>query len=131
MKNFHKTIIECLVVFTTFLLISSPVCQSAMSESMVDRIVDAIYLAEGGVKAKKPFGILSVPCRDYKECRVIAKNTVRNNFERWLKHSSSITYLQFLASRYAPIGASNDYQGLNQYWLKNVQFFLYAEDPNA
>ena len=34
-----------------------------------------------------------------------------------------MTYLAFLANRYAPPNASNDPHGLNRNWLSNVEFF--------
>ncbi len=94
-----------------------------------DQIADAIYLAEGGEKAKSPFGILSVKCEGYDHCRQICLNTIRNNrkrYEEW-GHKKFDTYLQFLSSRYAPIGAENDPTNLNQYWLGNVKSFLERE----
>lgn len=94
------------------------------AEISVNKIVDAIYLAEGGEKAKKPYGILSVPCDSEASCRRIAENTVRNNFRRWLDAGAEGDYLEFLARRYAPIGASNDPRGLNQNWLSNVRYFM-------
>jgi hypothetical protein len=89
-------------------------------------IVNAIYKAEGGKKAKKPFGILSVECSGYDECRQICYNTVRNNRKRYADygHKQYDTYLEFLSSRYAPVGASNDPSNLNKNWLKNVRYFL-------
>jgi hypothetical protein len=101
-------------------------CQAAKGESIPDfnRIVDSIYLAEGGAKAKKPFGILSVPCYDYETCRIIAYNTVRNNYRRWQAAGESGEYLEFLAQRYAPLGAANDPRGLNKNWIRNVRYFL-------
>ena len=88
--------------------------------------VEAIYKAEGGKKAKKPYGILSVPCNTKKECRQICYNTVRNNKKRYKEygHKQYDTYLEFLASRYAPVGASNDPTNLNKNWIKNVKYFL-------
>ena len=91
-----------------------------------DQLADAIYWAEGGPKAKKPYGILSVPCSGHDECRRICINTIRNNvwrFKDW-GHREYDSYLEFLASRYAPIGAGNDPGGLNVNWLKNVRWFL-------
>lgn len=95
-----------------------------MSREMSSKIVDAIYLAEGGERAIKPYGILSVPCETKTECRKICENTVRNNYKRWEKAGKPGTYLEFLAARFAPIGASNDPYQLNRNWLKNVKKFL-------
>jgi len=89
-------------------------------------IVNAIYLAEGGEKAVKPFGILSVKCKDYQECKEICLNTVKNNRKRYIEYGYKKynTFLEFLASKYAPIGANNDPTNLNKNWLKNVRYFL-------
>jgi hypothetical protein len=91
-----------------------------------EQIADAIYLAEGGAKAKVPFGILSVKCDGYDDCRQVCLNTIRNNRKRYADYGYKQydTYLEFLASRYAPIGASNDPTNLNKNWLKNVKYFL-------
>lgn len=85
----------------------------------------AIYQAEGGKKAKKPYGVLSVKC-EADSCRRVCENTVRNNFQRYLEygHENYDTYIEFLASRYAPIGADNDPNNLNQNWIKNVSYHL-------
>lgn len=115
-KNYKKA-----VLVIAFMLIGAV---SAFSEPNYNAIVDAIYKAEGSERAMKPFGILSVPCSGYDECRQICLNTVRNNYKRWLKSDRSLTYLEFLSKRYAPIGVSNDPQGLNKNWLRNVKFFL-------
>lgn len=97
------------------------------SEYTNDQIADAIYLAEGGTKAKKPFGILSVPCNGYADCRKVCLNTIRNNRKRYAEwgYKSFPDYLSFLQSRYAPTEkATNDPLGLNRNWLKNVRAIL-------
>lgn len=95
------------------------------AEPDVAAIVEAIYWAEGGPKTRHPFGILSVKCEGYAECKRICRNTVRNNVRRWKQAGMREDYLEFLARRYAPTqGATNDPSGLNRHWLKNVRFFL-------
>lgn len=108
------------------LLFSPAVAKADMSPVMVDQIVHAIYRAEGGQSAKKPYGILSVSCTSSEDCRRICANTVRNNYRRWMATDQSQTFLEFLASRYAPVSAKNDPKKLNRNWLKNVQFFLFG-----
>lgn len=98
----------------------------ASNEVYFNRVTDAIFLAEGGPKAKKPFGILSVPCSSYSDCRKVCLNTVRNNYRRWEKAGKPGEYLSFLQSRYAPINSNTD-NGTNRYWLKNVRFFMGAK----
>lgn len=97
---------------------------STLPEYQINKIVNAIYKAEGSEKAKKPFGILSVPCNGYDDCREICFNTVRNTFGRWKKSNNGLDFISFLGMRYAPIGAGNDPNNLNQNWIKNVKYFL-------
>jgi len=94
-----------------------------------EEIVNAIYKAEGGSKATYLYGIRSIKYDDPQEARRICFNTVRNNRKRYADygHKTYDTYLEFLASRYCPIGADNDPKGLNKNWLKNVKYFLKEE----
>ncbi len=110
------------LLWLPLLLISCQPC--AHAETLhgfdIDRLSQAIYKAEGGARAKKPFGILSVKCEGKEHCGRICRNTIRNNLKRWDKAGRKEPYLEFLAKRYAPIGAENDQNGLNRNWLKNV-----------
>lgn len=81
-----------------------------------DQIADAIYVAEGGARAKKPYGILSVPCDSQSSCRAVCLNTIRNNLKRWERAGRPGEYIDFLASRYAPPTA----HPLNRNWKPNV-----------
>lgn len=106
-------------------LISS--CQIAHADTInPEKLADAIYRAEGGDKADYPYGIRSVKCSTKQECRQICINTIKANVKRWNKygHKTHESFLAFLASRYAPINADNDYRGLNRYWIRNVRYFL-------
>lgn len=87
-------------------------------------VVSAIYLAEGGAKTRHPFGILSVSCNGYEDCRQVCFNTVRNNWFRYAKAGYKGDYLVYLANVYCPIGAGNDPNGLNKNWLGNVSKFM-------
>lgn len=86
-----------------------------------DAIVDAIYIVEGGNKTRFPFGIKSVNCSGYDDCRQVAANTVINNYKRWEKAGRPGEYLDFLADRYCP--PSVDKQG-NENWKKNMRRIL-------
>lgn len=114
------------IVLCAFFLIAGCAGEATASEYTDEQIVNAIYLAEGGKNAKKPYGILSVRCETEKECRKICFNTVKNNRKRYASQSKQkyVDYIQFLASRYAPIGVSNDPTGLNGNWERNVRYFL-------
>ncbi len=93
-----------------------------------EAIADAIYVAEGGVKAKKPYGVLAVICSNHQECREICLNTIENTFTRWQAEGSQGDFLEVLARRYAPIGVKNDPGGLNRHWLGNVRYYLAKQE---
>jgi hypothetical protein len=83
----------------------------------VNKMVKAIYIAEGGRNAKKPFGVLSVPCEGFKACESICRNTVRNNIRRWKSTGMGEDFISFIGERYAPRSCSP----LNANWIPNVR----------
>ena len=94
-----------------------------------NKLADAIYLAEGGPKAKVPYGIFYPGCKkttpDY--CRRICLNTLKNRFKSFLSEPSSAKaggFIPYLAASYAPLGAKNDPSNLNRHWIANVTHFL-------
>lgn len=122
MTDTQKLLYLPFVILAILLIITS----IARCEEWTDeQIVNAIYLAEGGEKAQYLYGIRSVKYDSPEEARKICFNTVRNNRKRYADygHKKYDTYLEFLASRYCPIGCDND-RGTNKYWLKNVRYFL-------
>ena len=100
-------------------------CSSCMAgtEWTDEQIVNAIFKAEGGYAATYLYGIVSVSYDNEEEARRICFNTVRNNRVRFAKQSKYDDYIDFLGSRYCPVGCDND-RGNNQYWIKNVRYFL-------
>lgn len=81
-------------------------------------IVDSIWIIEGGVKTNYPFGIKSVYCSGYDECRQVCVNTVENTKIRYntYGYKQEKEFLTFLAKRYAP------YEW--EAWLSNLKFYL-------
>ena len=95
--------------------------QMVFAEDWSDiEIADAIYLAEGGAKAKVPYGILSVKVRDEAEARQVCLNTIRNAKRRYEKTNKEIDFITFLGLTYCPPNAHS----LNKNWVKNVTFYL-------
>lgn len=86
-----------------------------------ERLADAIYKAEGGDKAKAPYGILSVKVANREEARRVCINTIRNNLKRWEKAGKPGDYIDFLADRYCP--PSVDQIG-NKNWKRNVKALM-------
>lgn len=117
----EKLVAEKLLMgLAVFLLVAT----SAFAEPNWNALADAIYLAEGGAKAAHPYGIM----QKYKHTspRQACLNTIRHkwaDFRALQPQGDEDAYLAYLASRYAPIGAKNDPQGLNKNWLRNVEFF--------
>lgn len=86
-----------------------------------NEIADAIFIIEGGYKSSYPFGIKSVYCSGYDDCRQVCLNTISNNRVRYAEYGyrQYKSYLEFLASRYCPIcdeGCEN--------WLPNLMLYL-------
>ena len=96
-------------------------------EAYINRVVEAIYRAEGGKRAKVPYGVLSVKVKTKAEARQVCYNTVRNTYRRWVKAGRPEPFLLTLAKRYAPVGAENDPKNLNQNWYRNVKKVMYEK----
>lgn len=114
----HKYTAICAVAVAARICLASEI-----PTALAERIVDAIYVAEGGPRAKVPYGILSVPVKDAAEARMVCLNTVRNNWLRWEAAGRPGEYLIFLARRYCP--PSVDPVG-HRNWLTNVRRQLAA-----
>lgn len=112
-----KVFIFLILTMTVSLMFAMP-AQAAVYDA--EQIATAIYYAEGGARAKKPFGVLSVPCDNYTSCRQICLNTIENTFTRWQIAGSPGDFLTFLANRYCPPGHCPDTAA----WLKNVKYFM-------
>lgn len=80
-----------------------------------EKLVDTIYVVEGGAKTRYPYGIMSVKTDNPKR---VCLNTVKNNYSRWIKAGRSGCYLDFLADRYCP--PSVDPTG-NRNWKHNIK----------
>jgi hypothetical protein len=109
-----------LLVALLFLVSIAASSAQTLSKEEAGRIADAIYLAEGGSKAKVPYGILSLKVRDKEHARRICLNTIQNNYRRWLNNGRKERFLDFLADRYCPPGDSVG----NRNWKRNVGCIL-------
>ena len=106
-------------------LVLAVVCVNCWA-STNEEVAQAIWSAEGGEKASKPYGILSVPCDSKESCKVICLNTIRNQRVRHSEHNCGLSFLECLSKRYAPVNCEND-NGTNKFWLRNVKYFLENE----
>lgn len=108
-------------ILQTLALVVGLAAQAELPPAEAHRIVDAIYRVEGGPKARKPYGILSVNVSSHAEARRVCYNTVQNNHNRWLRAGRPGSYLDFLADRYCP--PSVDPTG-NRNWKRNIRAIL-------
>lgn len=108
-------ILSCMQVCVMLLLLTG--CAKAVEVINVEKLADAIYIAEGGAKASHAYGIL----QHYKttSARQACINTINHSLRDWDKKSD---FISFLGSRYCPVGCDNDV-GTNKYWIKNVKYF--------
>ena len=90
---------------------------AGLPEAKVNQMADAIYKAEGGKKARKPYGVLSIKVSNEAEARKVCINSIRNNYKRWQKAGCPGGFVDFMADRWCP--ASADPAG-NRNWKKNV-----------
>lgn len=84
-------------------------------------LADSIYWAEGGPKAKVPYGVLSIKVHDEAHARQITLNSIRANWSRWQNTNKSDDFVTFMANHWVPESA--DYQG-HKNWIKNVKALL-------
>ena len=118
----RRKLMKTLYIFliASILLLSG--CQDPIwaKEYTNEQIANAIYWAEGGAKAKVPYGILSVKVKDEAEARRVCINTIRNNRIRFTQQTKYKDFIEFLGSRYCPVSAHK----LNRFWVGNVKKFL-------
>jgi hypothetical protein len=82
------------------------------------RLLRAIERAEGGVKARKPFGILSVPVRNRSHAREVALRTIRRALRDWDGRGDPIVAIgrRYCPPSVDPVGHRN--------WVSNVRHFM-------
>jgi hypothetical protein len=105
-----------LLVLLVILVIPSVCLAQEINE---DKLIKAIYLAEGGERAKKPYGILSVPCSTKQSCESVCRNTIRHRYKHWKQENSTKDFISYLGATYAPESCSP----LNRNWIKNTRYF--------
>jgi hypothetical protein len=121
MKDFliRISVLVALALFGLFIY-----CVNCHADEIdVPKLVQAIYISEGGALAEYPYGIRSVNFSGVDEAKRICENTVRNNIKRYMKFHDkldTLEFISFLGDRYCPVNASNDPKGLNKNWKKNV-----------
>src|SRR3990167_2495966 len=109
-----------IAVIIALMAVEIPLYAETIKGIDVERLSLAIYQAEGGLKAKVPFGILSVPCSGYADCKAVCERTIRHRLNDW---NGEGDFIGFLGKTYAPLNAGNDPKNLNNNWIHNVSWF--------
>jgi hypothetical protein len=101
------------------------------------RFLAAIRLAENG-RAGREFGVLSVPAPTYDNQLSVAASTVAHRMSSYTAMTGlqptddtgrlTDDFIGYFGNIWAPPGASNDPNGLNSYWVANVQNFYGSID---
>lgn len=109
-----------------YMQIAEGALQNGCEDPVLFCIVFAIRNAENGRRGLE-FGVMHPRAKDQpNSLRVQAgwcAATVSKNYKRWLQSDSTLDFIEFLGSRYCPVGAENDPNKLNQYWITNVKLF--------
>jgi hypothetical protein len=92
-----------------------------LTEKKINTFADTVYRIEGGKKAKKPYGILTIPVKDEQSARKVCINTIKNNYKRWNAAGRTNCFIDFFANRWCP--SSSDYVG-NKNWKVNAHKIL-------
>lgn len=83
----------------------------------LDQWADAIHHAE----ENDNYGIL----KHYKiSYRQACKNTVLHKYHQWIKMGRRGRFIDYLGSKYCPVGALDDPHELNVNWIRNVSYYI-------
>jgi hypothetical protein len=100
---------------------------SEASCPFAERLADAIYIAEGGARAKWPYGVLRV--KDPKKARRICLQIIETEsqvYDRLLEQGLvEVSFIEHLGARYCPPHANK----LNKNWVKNTGFWFRKLSP--
>lgn len=119
---------------SNFLISQKSRLQSSRSENIpatiIPKIVDAIYWAEGGPKTRYPYGVKSIDTGgDHNKARRICETTIYNRYYLWQSKTKEPladnvdSFIDFASLTYCPVGEGN------KNWRKNVKFYYHKPKP--
>lgn len=108
-----------------------PVLTSAETRyEYLTRLSNAIYHAEGGVKARKPFGLISYKLSSKKDYQVACITKLNAYLNEWEYFKSPGDFVVYLGNYWAPtVNVSSATRKLNNNWVKNVKWYLANPKP--
>ena len=105
-----------IILASSILLCAGGVRVKAAAPVDVDRMVEAIRVAEG-IHSRHPYGVLSVKVNSEAEAKAVCRRSVINNINRWENAGKTCPFVEFMAARWCPVTA--DPVG-HRNWVKNV-----------
>lgn len=117
-KYFIPYSILCFKIFTF------PINGSELSSYKIEKLAHYIYLSEGGLNTRNPYGIFLNRHLNYYQQKdsnkVICVKIIKREYSKWIKTDKELSFINFLGLKYCP--PSVDYIGhLN--WVYNVNYF--------
>lgn len=103
----HPRACSSVLAYAVVGLVLSPTVDAALSskeEKFVARFVDAIYLAEGGVRTRYPYGVKSQRTHSVAHARSVAEISVRRALIRHHGHSGH-DFVECFAEKWCPPSA--------------------------
>lgn len=94
-----------------------PIKVQPIDKDYRDKVVGAIFIAEGSNKTRWPYGIKSIVATNEAHAKRICERTVENNWIRYQKSPKTNDFLTYLGNVYCPKSA--DPIG-NKNWIANI-----------
>lgn len=111
-------ILTMLLIYAAFCTLEGCARAETIAGYDVNKWADSIKRAEGNSN----YGILAhYRHTSYRQACI---NTVRHKYRLWCAVGHRGAFVGYLAGKYAPIGVSNDPNGLNVNWQRNVMYYL-------
>lgn len=94
------------------------VCATFTSAPSFAQLVQAIVTAEGNIVKAVQCSDASVTTRE-EAIRVVCRSVI-HRMSDWIKEDHPREFVNYMGSKWAPVGATNDPTNLNQNWPNNV-----------
>jgi hypothetical protein len=112
----------------TILCLSLTTAAEPISPALERDLLDALWRAEGGPRARRPYGVLTVPVRNAAHARAIAREVLREEWTDWECAGRPVTFPRWFARRWCPPSA--DRRG-HANLVRNLEAMLHAANIRA
>jgi hypothetical protein len=84
------------------LLFAWSLAAEPLSPRLERDLLDSLYRAEGGPRARRPYGILSRPVVSHDHARSIAAHAIRGQWYAWERAGRPVTFPRWFARTWCP-----------------------------